>query len=110
MLPALPSRNVLRGTLRPQVVVELPPLRAVRLLNQIRERCLLVHYSLQTEQAYVYWARTFKGGKDRVVMRPQSLPAALRAHLGACREVWQGDVRSPLDSLECAEPPQSGRW
>lgn len=218
MLPSIPSRNAPRGTLRPQVVVELPPLRAVRLLDQVRERCRLMHYSLQTERAYVYWARAFirfhgikhpaemggpeveaflthlaaerqlspsshrqalsallflygkvlgqqlpwmhdigrpvpkprlpvvlsreevqailvqmsgahqllaellygtgmrisealglrvkdvdfghraiyvregKGGKDRVVMLPQSLLAALRAQLGACREVWQGDV------------------
>lgn len=242
MLPSLPSRNAPRGTLRPQAVAELPPLRAVRLLDQIRERCGLVHYSLQTERAYVYWARAFirfhgikhpaemggpevevflthlaaerklspsshrralsallflngnvlgqqlpwmqdigrpvpkprlpvvlsreevqailaqmsgahrllaellygrgmrisealglrvkdvdfghrviyvregKGRKDRVVMLPQSLLAALRAHLGACREVWQGDVdegRAGVampDALERKYPRAGASW
>lgn len=42
--------------LDPIPVVVAPP---VRLLDQIRERCRLKHYSLRTERAYVYWARRF---------------------------------------------------
>lgn len=38
------------------------------------------------------YVREGKGRKDRVVMLPQSLLAALRAQLGECREVWQRDV------------------
>ena len=37
----------------------LPPLKSVRLLDQLRERIRLLHYSLRTEEAYVYWARAF---------------------------------------------------
>lgn len=37
----------------------LPPLRSARLLDQIRERVRYLHYSLRTEQAYVYWTRAF---------------------------------------------------
>lgn len=37
----------------------LPPLKSVRLLDQVRERIRLLHYSLRTEEAYVYWARAF---------------------------------------------------
>jgi integron integrase len=35
------------------------PLRAKRLLDQLRERIRYDHYSLRTEQAYVYWVRRF---------------------------------------------------
>jgi integron integrase len=36
-----------------------PPLRSVRLLDRLRERIRYCHYSLRTEQAYVFWARQF---------------------------------------------------
>lgn len=37
----------------------LPPLRAVKLLDQVRERVRFLHYSHRTEQAYVQWVRAF---------------------------------------------------
>jgi integron integrase len=37
----------------------LPPLRASRLLDQVRERIRYLHYSIRTEQAYVHWIRAF---------------------------------------------------
>lgn len=37
----------------------LPPLRATRLLEQVRERLRYAHYSLSTERSYVYWVRWF---------------------------------------------------
>lgn len=36
-----------------------PPLRSVRLLDQLRERIRYCHYSLSTEQAYLFWVRRF---------------------------------------------------
>jgi integron integrase len=36
-----------------------PPLQSSRLLGQLRERLRYLHYSLRTEQTYVYWARFF---------------------------------------------------
>src|SRR5690606_28979604 len=36
-----------------------PPLQATRLLGQLRERLRYLHYSLKTEQNYIYWARFF---------------------------------------------------
>jgi integron integrase len=38
---------------------DLPPLRAARVLDQLRERIRYLHYSLRTEKTYVYWVRTF---------------------------------------------------
>ena len=37
----------------------MPPLQSVRILDQLRERIRYLHYSLRTEEAYVYWVRTF---------------------------------------------------
>lgn len=34
-------------------------IRAPRLLEQVRDRCRVRHYSLRTERAYVYWVRRF---------------------------------------------------
>ena len=36
-----------------------PALRSVRLLDQMRERIRYCHYSLRTEQAYLFWVRRF---------------------------------------------------
>ena len=36
-----------------------PPLRAVRLLEQVRECIRYRHYSLLTEEAYLLWVRAF---------------------------------------------------
>lgn len=39
--------------------VAAPVLRSARVLDQLRERIRYLHYSLQTEKAYLYWARFF---------------------------------------------------
>lgn len=36
-----------------------PPLRATRILGQLRERLRYLHYSFRTEQSYVSWTRHF---------------------------------------------------
>jgi integron integrase len=38
---------------------ELPALRSTKILDQLRERIRLLHYSRRTEQAYVHWCRAF---------------------------------------------------
>ncbi|SRR5581483_3016212 len=40
-------------------VIRLPPLRAARPLDQVRERLQYGHYSLSTERSYVHWVRWF---------------------------------------------------
>jgi integron integrase len=37
----------------------LPPLHSDRLLDQLRERIRYMHYSIRTEEAYVYWVSLF---------------------------------------------------
>ena len=36
-----------------------PVLRSIRLLDQVRKRIGYLHYSLNTEKAYLYWERFF---------------------------------------------------
>jgi hypothetical protein len=36
-----------------------PVLHPARLLDQVRERIRHLHYSLRTEEAYLYWIREF---------------------------------------------------
>jgi len=82
-----------RNSLRPAAVKELPPLKAPRLLDQVRERVRMMHYGLRTEQAYVrvkdieftqsaIYVRQGKGSKDRVVMLPASLAPGLQGTTG----------------------------
>jgi len=35
------------------------PPKSAKLLDQVRERVRYLHYSLQTEKVYVYWAKAF---------------------------------------------------
>lgn len=53
--PALPPRK----HLRPRGTPDLPPLRATRVLDQLRERLRFMHYSVRTEEVYVYWVKAF---------------------------------------------------
>lgn len=54
--PAGPSA---RAPLRPVREVAAPALRSTRILDQVRERIRLLHYSPRTEEAYVHWCRAF---------------------------------------------------
>ena len=49
-----------RADLRPATPApSLPALRSTRVLDQLRERIRMLHYSRRTEEAYVYWCRAF---------------------------------------------------
>lgn len=58
-MPALPPDPAPRKYLRPRPAPDLPPLRATRVLDQLRERLRLMHYSFRTEETYVYWVKAF---------------------------------------------------
>jgi hypothetical protein len=45
--------------IKPCKSAERPPLKSVRLLDQVRERIRYRHYSIRTEESYVYWVRGF---------------------------------------------------
>ena len=49
-----------RTAVRPRPAPQrLPALQSTRLLDQVRERIRLLHYSRRTEDAYVHWIRAF---------------------------------------------------
>ena len=58
-MPGRANEMPSRGTLRQASARGLPPLRAPRLLDQLRERIRYLHYSRSTEDIYVYWCRSF---------------------------------------------------
>jgi hypothetical protein len=37
----------------------LPALKSAKMLDQLRERIRYLHYSIRTEETYVYWVRAF---------------------------------------------------
>jgi Phage integrase, N-terminal SAM-like domain len=56
--PSLDGRVATVGV-RPKHASVLPPLVAVKLLDQVRERIRYLHYSPRTEDVYIYWIRLF---------------------------------------------------
>jgi hypothetical protein len=53
------SRRARTGPHPARALQPLPALRATKLLDQLRERIRLLHYSRRTEDAYVHWCRSF---------------------------------------------------
>ncbi len=106
MLPSNPAQFARRSVLRPQAAVEeqqqqQPPLRSVRLLDQVRERCRLLHYSLSTERAYVYWSRAFirfHGLRHPAEMAGTEVEAFL-TYLAADRQLSPSTHRQALSAL-----------
>ena len=54
-----PDSSLSRSALRPVVTTMMPPLKAPRLMDQVRERIRYLHYTRSTEEAYVYWCKAF---------------------------------------------------
>jgi len=78
-----------------------PTLRSSRLLDQVRERIRYCHYSLRTEQTYVYWIRffiRFSGVRHPRVMGVQEVEAFL-THLASDRKVSPATHRQALSAL-----------
>jgi hypothetical protein len=55
-----------------------PSFTSTRLLDQLRERIRYLHYSLQTEKAYLYWVRFFVRwhGRGGVMRHPRDMRSA----------------------------------
>ena len=79
----------------------MPPLRATRLLDRVRERVRGLHYSLRTEEAYVYWTRAFvrfHGLRHPSEMGRPEVEAFL-THLAAARRLSVSSHRQALSAL-----------
>lgn len=79
----------------------LPPLSGHRLLDQVRERVRYLHYSLRTEEAYVYWIRAFILFHGKQHPRALGLPEieAFLAHLANERQVAASTHKQALSAL-----------
>ncbi len=78
-----------------------PALQSSRLLDQVRERIRYCHYSLRTEQTYVYWIRffiRFSGLRHPRAMGVQEVEAFL-THLASARKVSPATHRQALSAL-----------
>ena len=51
----MPERSIVRQV----EALSLPPLQSARLLDRLRERIRLLHYSRRTEEVYVHWVRAY---------------------------------------------------
>jgi len=90
-----------RAHLRPPAVIDMPPLKAARLLDQLRERIRMLHYSLRTEHAYSHWCRAFirfHGLKHPATMGGPEVEAFL-THLAADRGLAPSSHRQALSAL-----------
>jgi integron integrase len=78
-----------------------PPLLSARLLDQIRERVRYMHYSLRTEQAYLYWARFFIRWHGKKHPRDMGAPEieAFLTMLAAERKVSASTHNQALSAL-----------
>lgn len=79
----------------------LPALQAPKLLDQVRERARYLHYSIRTEEAYVYWVRAFvRHGEMR---HPRELGSveveAFLMHLARERRVSASTHKQALAAL-----------
>ena len=76
-------------------------LRSIRLLDQVRERIRYCHYSLRTEQAYVFWVRRFI--RFHRLRHPRQMGAAeveaFLTHLATDRKVAPSTHKQALAAL-----------
>ena len=89
-----------RARVQPQAA-PLPALRAVKLLDRLRERIRLMHYSQRTEETYVYWCRAFirfHGVRHPADMGKEEVEAFL-THLAVQRQVAVSTHRQALSAL-----------
>jgi integron integrase len=82
-----------------------PALQSTRVLDQLRERIRYMHYSLSTEQVYVYWVRFFIrwSGNDGAMRHPRDMGAneveAFLTHLATDRKVSASTHNQALSAI-----------
>lgn len=78
-----------------------PPLQSKRVLDQLRERIRYLHYSLKTEEAYLFWSRAYI--RFHGVRHPKDMGAAeveaFLTHLTNTRRVSVSTHKQALSAL-----------
>lgn len=77
------------------------PLHSPRLLDQVREAIRYKHYSLRTEDVYVYWIRFFIRFHDRRHPREMGAPEVetFLSYLASERKVSASTHRQALSAI-----------
>lgn len=82
-----------------------PVLQSTRVLDQLRERIRYMHYSLSTDQVYVYWVRFFIrwSGHGGAMRHPREMSAseveAFLKHLATDRKVSASTHNQALSAI-----------
>ena len=82
-----------------------PALQSTKILDQLRERIRYMHYSLSTEQVYVYWVRFFIrwSGNGSAMRHPRDMGAreveAFLTHLATDRKVSASTHNQALSAI-----------
>ena len=90
-----------KNSVKPSV----PALQSTRVLDQLRERIRYMHYSLSTEQVYVYWVRFFIrcSGRGGAMRHPRDMGAseveAFLTHLANDRKVSASTHNQALSAI-----------
>jgi len=75
--------------------------QAPRLMDQVRERLRVLHYSLRTEQTYTYWIRWYI--RHHGMRHPRDMGAAdveaFLSHLATAREVAAGTQNQAMHAI-----------
>ena len=88
----------------------MPVFKSTRLLDQLREQIRYLHYSLRTEEAYVYWVKNFirfPGLKHPRDMWQTEIEAFL-SYLATQRKVSVSTHRQALSALPFSVPKSAG--
>jgi Phage integrase, N-terminal SAM-like domain len=73
--------------------------KSTRLLDHLREQILYLHYSLRTEEAYVYWVKKFIYFHQKRHPRDMGLAEAFLTHKAVERKVSFSAHRQALSAL-----------
>jgi integron integrase len=79
----------------------MPPLSSTKLLEQVKERVRYLHYSLRTEEAYLYWIRAFILFHNKKHPREMGITEieAFLSHLANERRVAASTHKQALSAL-----------
>lgn len=96
------TETIEREATAPAVKSDTPPAsRAPRLLDQVRDRIRVKHYSLSTEKTYLYWIRFFIRWSG--MRHPRDMGAAeveaFLSHLATAREVSAGTQNQAMHAV-----------
>lgn len=92
------EQNATRSTVKSDIA---PATQPPRLLDQVRERIRVLHYSRSTEKTYIHWILDFIRFSGRRHPKDMGAPEieAYLSHLATCREVAAGTQNQAMHAI-----------